>query len=80
MSTTQDHQVAELLLGRPARPGQLVVGDKIKPPLIDGGTRFWYGVSTGAGKRFVLVDPMAGTRGGQQPGQSPARWPRLIPA
>ena len=62
MSATQDYQAAELLLRRPARPGELVVGDKIKPKWIDGGARFWYGVSTGAGKRFVLVDPVAGTR------------------
>ncbi|MGH3344180.1 MAG: DPP IV N-terminal domain-containing protein, partial [Carbonactinosporaceae bacterium] len=62
MSTTQDYQAAEQLLRRPARPGELVVGDRIKPQWIDGGTRFWYGVSTGAGRRFVLVDPAAGIR------------------
>jgi dipeptidyl-peptidase 4 len=62
MSTTQDYQAAEQLLRRPARPGELVVGDKVRPQWIDGGARFWYGVSTGAGKRFVLVDPAAGTR------------------
>jgi dipeptidyl-peptidase 4 len=62
MSTTQDYQAAEQLLRRPARPGELVIGDKIKPQWIDGGARFWYAVSTGAGKRFVLVDPAAGTR------------------
>ncbi|MFG1948675.1 prolyl oligopeptidase family serine peptidase [Nonomuraea sp. NPDC048826] len=62
MSTNENYQAAELLLRRPARPGELVVGDKVRPQWIDGGTRFWYGVSTGAGKRFVLVDPAAGTR------------------
>ncbi|MCB5177983.1 S9 family peptidase [Streptomyces antimicrobicus] len=62
MSTVQDYQAAEQLLRRPARPGELVVGDKIRPQWIDGGTRFWYAVNNGAGKRFVLVDPAAGTR------------------
>ncbi|HJU01969.1 MAG TPA: prolyl oligopeptidase family serine peptidase [Actinomycetes bacterium] len=62
MSTTQDYQAAEQLLRRPARPGELVVGDKVRPQWIDGGTRFWYAVSDRAGQRFVLVDPAAGTR------------------
>jgi dipeptidyl-peptidase 4 len=62
MSSTQDYQAAEQLLRRPARPGELVIGDKIKPQWIDGGARFWYAVSNGAGKRFVLVDPASGTR------------------
>ena len=62
MSTTEDYQAAEQLLRRPARPGELVVGDKVRPQWIDGGARFWYAVSTGAGRRFVLVDPAAGTR------------------
>ena len=62
MSTTQNYQAAEQLLRRPARPGELVIGDKIKPQWIDGGARFWYGVSDGAGLRFVLVDPAAGVR------------------
>ncbi|MEU5218460.1 DPP IV N-terminal domain-containing protein [Streptomyces sp. NPDC020807] len=62
MSTTQDYQAAEQLLQRPARPGALVVGDKVRPQWTDGGTRFWYAVSNGTGKRFVLVDPVAGTR------------------
>ncbi|MFF4433106.1 DPP IV N-terminal domain-containing protein [Streptomyces sp. NPDC001513] len=63
MSTTQNYQAAEQLLRRPARPGELVVGDKVRPQWIDGGARFWYAVSHGAGKRFVLADPAAGTRG-----------------
>ncbi|TCC45096.1 S9 family peptidase [Kribbella capetownensis] len=62
MTTTQDYQAAEQLLRRPARPGELVVGDKVRPQWIDGGARVWYAVSNGAGKRFVLVDPEAGTR------------------
>jgi dipeptidyl-peptidase-4 len=62
MSTTQDYQAAEQLLRRPARPGELVIGDKVRPQWIDGGARFWYAVSNGVGKRFVLVDPAAGTR------------------
>lgn len=62
MSTTQDYQAAEQLFRRPARPGELVVGDKVRPQWIDAGTRFWYAVSNGAGNRFVLVDPEAGTR------------------
>jgi dipeptidyl-peptidase 4 len=61
-NTTQDYQAAEQLLRRPARPGELVIGDKIKPQWIDRGARFWYAVSNGTGKRFVLVDPTAGTR------------------
>jgi dipeptidyl-peptidase 4 len=61
MSTTQDYQAAEQLLRRPARPGELVIGDKVRPQWIDGGARFWYAVSRGVG-RFVLVDPAAGTR------------------
>lgn len=63
MSTTEDYQAAELLLRRPARPGELVVGERVRPQWIDGGDRFWYAVSNGSGRRFVLVDPAAGTRG-----------------
>ncbi|GAB3399122.1 S9 family peptidase [Flindersiella endophytica] len=62
MSTTEDYQAAEKLLRRVASPGELVVGDKVRPQWIDGGARFWYGVHTGGGKRFVLVDPAVGTR------------------
>ncbi|MET1073491.1 MAG: DPP IV N-terminal domain-containing protein, partial [Umezawaea sp.] len=62
MSTTEDYQAAEQLLRRPTRPGDLVVGDKVRPRWIDGGATFWYAVSTGDGRRFVLVDPAAGTR------------------
>ncbi len=62
MSTVDGYQAAEQLLRRPARPGELVIGDKIRPRWLDGGTRFWYAVSNGAGRRFVLVDPGAGSR------------------
>ena len=62
MSTTRDYQAAEQLLRRPARPGELVIGDKVRPQWIDGGARFWYAVSNGVGRRFVLVDPAAGSR------------------
>ena len=62
ISSTQDYQAAEQLLRRPARPGELVIGDKVRPQWIDGGARFWYAVSNGVGRRFVLVDPAAGTR------------------
>jgi dipeptidyl aminopeptidase/acylaminoacyl peptidase len=60
--TAEDYQAAERLLRKPARPGELVVGDTVKPQWLEGGARFWYGVSTGAGMRFVLVDPAAGVR------------------
>ncbi|WP_407841983.1 DPP IV N-terminal domain-containing protein (plasmid) [Streptomyces sp. DSM 116496] len=68
MSTTEQYRAAERLLHRPARPGELVTGDKVRPQWIDAdadadaGARFWYAVPTGAGRRFVLVDPAAGTR------------------
>lgn len=41
MSTTENYQAAERLLRRPARPGELVTGDKVRPQWIDGGARFW---------------------------------------
>ncbi|NYI04603.1 S9 family peptidase [Allostreptomyces psammosilenae] len=62
MVTTEHYQAAERLLRRSARPGELVIGDKVRPQWIDGGARFWYAVSNGVGRRFVLVDPAAGTR------------------
>jgi dipeptidyl aminopeptidase/acylaminoacyl peptidase len=54
------YQTAERLL-RHNRDG-LVLGDRISPQWIDGGARFWYAVDSSAGRRFVLVDPEAGTR------------------
>lgn len=63
MSTTQDYEAAEQLPRRPGRPGELIVGDR--PQWIGGGARFWNGVSTGAGKRFVLVDPAPAMESGQ---------------
>jgi len=56
------YQAAEQLLRRPARPGELVVGDKVRPQWIDGGARFWYALKDGDSQRFVLVDPATGTR------------------
>ncbi|NKE59415.1 S9 family peptidase, partial [Lentzea sp. PSKA42] len=62
MTTADNYQAAEKLLRRSASPGDLVVGDKVRPQWIDGGTRFWYQVRDGADRQFVLVDPAAGTR------------------
>ncbi len=62
MTTTARYQAAEQLLRRVTTPGELVVGDKVKPQWIDGGARFWYQVRDGADRRFMLVDPAAGTR------------------
>jgi dipeptidyl-peptidase-4 len=42
--------------------GKLVLGGKVKPRWIEDGARFWYSATLAAGKRFVLVDPVAGTR------------------
>ncbi|WP_246291574.1 hypothetical protein [Lentzea indica] len=62
MSTTENYQAAEQLLRRLANPAELVVGDKVRPQWIEGGTRFWYQVRDGDSRQFVLVDPAAGTR------------------
>ncbi|MGW7431015.1 DPP IV N-terminal domain-containing protein [Streptomyces sp. NPDC054861] len=62
MSTLENYQAAERLLRRPLRPGELVVGAKVRPQWTDGGARFWYAVEDGPGRRFVRVDPAAGTR------------------
>uniref|UniRef100_UPI003F843F77 S9 family peptidase n=1 Tax=Actinosynnema sp. TaxID=1872144 RepID=UPI003F843F77 len=62
MDLTGNYRTAELLLRRPARPGELVVGDKVRPQWIDGGARFWYSVDTPDGKRHTLADPAAGAR------------------
>ncbi|MEO3972557.1 DPP IV N-terminal domain-containing protein [Streptomyces sp. CAU 1734] len=62
MSTTQDYRAAEKLLRRTVSPGELVVGDRIRPRWIDGGARFHYAVGNDSARRFVLVDPAAGTR------------------
>lgn len=62
MSTTEAYRAAEKLYRRPAAPGELVVGDDIRPQWIDGGARFWYAVRDGDRRTFVLVDPAAGTR------------------
>ena len=57
---TSAYQAAERLLRH--NRGGLVLGDRISPQWIDGGARFWYAVDTCGGRRFVLVDPEAGTR------------------
>ncbi|CAM5401458.1 putative dipeptidyl peptidase IV [Streptomyces spiroverticillatus] len=62
MSTSEQYRTAEQLLRRPARPGELVTGDRVTPQWTDGGARFWYAVNTGSGQRFVRVDPATGTR------------------
>ncbi|MFD9064490.1 DPP IV N-terminal domain-containing protein [Kitasatospora purpeofusca] len=62
MITAQDQRAADQLLPCPTRPGGPVVGDQAGPQWIDGGARFWYAVGDGDGRRFVLVDPAAGTR------------------
>ncbi|MFI2782766.1 S9 family peptidase [Streptomyces sp. ALB3] len=54
------YQAAERLLRHHRR--ELVLGAKVTPRWTDGGTGFWYTVDTAAGKRFVTVDPKAGTR------------------
>ena len=41
---------------------ELVLGAKITPHWLADGSRFWYRVSTPAGPRFVLADPLAGIR------------------
>ena len=52
----------------PPALAKLVIGDKVRPQWIDGGARFWYTVSNGVGRRFVLVDPAAGEpRAGLRP-------------
>ncbi|GHH49424.1 S9 family peptidase [Lentzea cavernae] len=62
MITDAHYQAAEQLLRRPAAPGELVVGDKVRPQWIEDGRRFWYQVRDGADRQFVVVDPAAGTR------------------
>ncbi|WP_027344166.1 S9 family peptidase [Hamadaea tsunoensis] len=62
MSTTENYRIAEKLLRRPLRPGELTVGDKVRPQWMDGGRRFWYAVRDGDATRFLVVDPAAGSR------------------
>ncbi|GAA1020094.1 MULTISPECIES: S9 family peptidase [Amycolatopsis] len=76
MTATENYRTAELLLRRPARPGELVVGDRVRPQWIDGGTRFWYAVNHGDSKQFFLVDPAAGTR---TPDFDPTKLPAATP-
>ena len=62
MITDAGYRAAEQLLRRPAAPGELVVGDRVSPQWIEDDRRFWYQVRDGASRRFVVVDPVAGTR------------------
>ena len=55
------YQTAEQLLRH--NRSKLVRGGRVRPRWIDGGARFWYMVGTPPERTFVLVDPMAGTRG-----------------
>ncbi|TLS43121.1 S9 family peptidase [Streptomyces montanus] len=56
----QAYRTAERLLRHHRK--ELVLGDKVTPRWIEDGARFWYTANTAAGKRYVLVDPKAGTR------------------
>ncbi|SEP76988.1 S9 family peptidase [Lentzea albida] len=62
MIADANYQAAEQLLRRPAAPGELVVGDKVRPQWIEDGRRFWYQVRNGTDREFVVVDPATGTR------------------
>ena len=42
---------------------RLVSGDQVSPQWLKDGNRFWYRNKTANGAEFVLVDPVAGTRG-----------------
>ncbi len=42
--------------------GELVLGGKVQPRWVDGGTSFWYTVDTEKGRQFILADPAEGTR------------------
>ncbi len=41
----------------------LITGDQVAPQWMAGGNRFWYRNKTGSGAEFVVVDPVAGSRG-----------------
>ena len=41
----------------------LVAGDEVRPSWLKDGNRFWYRNKTNTGAEFVLVDPVAATRG-----------------
>lgn len=56
----QAYQTAERLLRHHRK--ELALSDKVTPRWIEDGTRFWYTVNTPQGKRYVLVDPAAGSR------------------
>lgn len=46
----------------PYKIRKLVYSTSVTPRWIEGSERFWYEWETSAGKRFMLVDPVAGTR------------------
>ncbi len=54
------YRTAERLLRH--HRGALVPGGRVTPRWLEDGTRFWYTVTAAEGKRYVLVDPVAGTR------------------
>lgn len=54
------YQTAERLLRH--NRSALVKRAKVTPRWLDGGARFWYVADTADGKRFILVNPAAGTR------------------
>ncbi|MEU7131972.1 DPP IV N-terminal domain-containing protein [Streptomyces sp. NPDC046261] len=54
------YRTAEKLLRH--NRAQLVRGGRVRPQWIGDDGRFWYTVDTAAGRRFILVDPAAGTR------------------
>ncbi|MFI1754643.1 prolyl oligopeptidase family serine peptidase [Streptomyces sp. NPDC020571] len=54
------YRTAERLLRH--HRGELLPGGRLTPRWLEDGTRFWYTVATVEGKRYVLVDPVAGTR------------------
>lgn len=46
----------------PMRMSRLVYSTSVNPRWIQGSERFWYEYTTSAGKKFYLVDPVAGTK------------------
>ncbi|MGW6460339.1 DPP IV N-terminal domain-containing protein [Streptomyces sp. NPDC055078] len=55
-----DYARAEQML--PHNRSKLVRGAQVRPGWLADGTRFWYRTETADGRRFVVVDPRAGTR------------------
>ena len=59
--TTADYSHAEQFMGYNTNP--LVFGAGVRPTFIAGTDRFWYRVNREAGAEFILVNPVAKTRG-----------------